>query len=113
MRRRLDQIKGLQYSVWVAPVADPQLPAWAIDAISNSPSACAIVLVGLLLRKSLEKHLTDLIKAMKMLAVALQADRVTDSQIRDIRESAPRPKTQRRTVKTDPQALPPQRTPGG
>ena len=77
-----------------------------IDAIGNSPSACAIVFVGFLLKWSIDKHAPDIIGALKILAAAIRAntlnERTGDSQIR---ESGTRQVTRRTNPK--PRSGPP------
>lgn len=86
VRPRLDQSKCLRYSVPMALVADPQVPEWFLSAIQGSPAACAIVLVGYMLRGALNKHWPAFTKAISMLAVAIQAATVT-AQERPITQS--------------------------
>jgi hypothetical protein len=63
-------------------VADPQIPDWAMQVIQGSPAACAIVVVGYWFKGALDKHAAEAIRAVSMLAVAIQAATMSRPQTR-------------------------------
>jgi hypothetical protein len=57
----------------VPPVAiDPAVPEWLLQIIMASPTACAVLAVGYLLRASIDKQAPVVAGAIKLLAEAIQ-----------------------------------------
>ncbi len=114
----LAQILRWRYRIGVMPLADPEIPAWVMNAIAGSPAACAIVFVGYLLRAAIDRQAPVFAGAIKLGAAAIKLlaeaihnsttdmqDALLDAQPRA--EPPPRPPSgRRRTTGRHPQ-LPP------
>ena len=86
---------------------DPEVPAWLVQVIMSSPTACAILAVGYLLRSSIDKQAPVVAGAIKLLAEATQASTLDMQDAIETRTTVPERQV-RRAKRTGAQSIVPQ-----
>lgn len=86
---------------------DPEVPQWVINAIMSSPTACAIVYVGMILRTAINHQAPVVAGAIKLLAEAIQASTLDMQDVLETRATVPERQV-RRPKRTGAQAIVPQ-----